>query len=192
MQSFTFQIGGELIEASLLTAFNVGGGAYASSELGPVFDADPGITSGKIQTRNRSGLAIGGTEDDALYQTYGFGDFSYDLAMPEAGDYIVELRFVEPWFSAPGKRVFDVALEGAVPSELDDLDLFALKGTLAEAITLTTIVTVDDGILDMDFISLVNSAIVSAIASTRSCHPAPPPRTTAPRRPRISRSASTS
>ncbi|MBK0400132.1 tandem-95 repeat protein [Limibaculum sp. M0105] len=163
METYSFEIGGTFIEAAPLLAFNIGGAEYTSTATGQTFLADPGISGGQIQNRDRP-LEIAGTEDDRLFQSYGFGDFSYDFAVPEDGQYVVELWLTEPWFKAAGKRVFNVAVEGSVPASFQGIDPYAVAGLDARAITLTSVVTVDDGTLDIDFDSLVNNAIISAIA----------------------------
>jgi hypothetical protein len=68
---------------NLVAAINIGGGTYTAVESGINYVADPGPGSGAITYRNLSGDPIAGTQDDVLYQTYGFGDFSYALAVPE-------------------------------------------------------------------------------------------------------------
>uniref|UniRef100_UPI000475A53D T9SS type A sorting domain-containing protein n=1 Tax=Flexithrix dorotheae TaxID=70993 RepID=UPI000475A53D len=55
--------------------------------------------------------------------------------------------------TGPGQRVFDIALEGVVPSAMDDIDMFARAGA-KKAFMIESVVTVSgDGILDIDFIN---------------------------------------
>jgi Malectin domain/Bacterial Ig domain/Purple acid Phosphatase, N-terminal domain len=129
--------------------------------------------SGTITYSNRSGDPIGGTQDDVLYQTYGYGDFSYAFAVPGAGAYIVQIELIEPWWNAAGSRLFDVALEGSVPTGFDDIDIYARAGGKFQALTLTETVTVTDGILDLDFNTLVDNSLVSAIAVFGGVAPSP-------------------
>jgi hypothetical protein len=135
----------------LVTAVNIGGGPYTAVESGINYVADPGPGSGTITYRNLSGDPIGGTQDDVLYQTYGFGDFSYALTVPEPGNYVVQIELIEPFWQAAGSRLFDVALEGSVPTGFDDIDIYARAGGQFQALTLTETVTVSDGTLDIDF-----------------------------------------
>src|SRR5262249_43644110 len=148
----------------LITALNIGGGAYTAVESGINYIADPGPATGTITYRNLSGQSIGGTQDDSLYQTYGFGDFSYTLAVPAPGNYLVKLDLIEPFWQAAGSRLFDVALEGSVPTGLHNIDIYALAGEQFQALTLTQTVSVTDGTLDVDFNPLVDNSIVSAVA----------------------------
>jgi hypothetical protein len=152
----------------LITAVNIGGGAYTAVESGINYIADPGPGSGTITYRNVSGDPIGGTQDDSLYQTYGFGDFSYAIAVPQAGNYVVQLELIEPFWQAPGSRLFDVALEGSVPTGFNDIDIYARAGGKFQALTLTETVTVSDGTLDVDLNTLVDNSLLSAIAVYRA------------------------
>jgi serralysin len=152
---------------NLVAAINIGGGAYTAVASGINYVADPGPGSGTITYSNRSGDPIGGTQDDVLYQTYGYGDFSYAFAVPGAGAYLVQIELIEPWWNAPGSRLFDVALEGSVPTGFNDIDVYALAGGQFQALTLTETVTVSDGTLDVDLNTLVDNSLLSAIAVYR-------------------------
>ena len=152
------------VENTVVAAINVGGNAYSSLASGIDYAANPGPIAGTIKYRNKSGDAISGTEDDPLYQTYGFGDFEYGINLPN-GDYVVQLELVEPWWTTAGKRLFDVALEGVVQPEFNDIDVFSLAGGTWQALTLTSgPVTVADGMLNIDFNTLADQSIVSAIS----------------------------
>jgi Ca2+-binding RTX toxin-like protein/type III secretion system FlhB-like substrate exporter len=149
---------------NVVAAINIGGGAYTAVESGINYIADPGPATGTITYRNLSGQPIGGTQDDSLYQTYGFGNFSYTLAVPTPGNYQVKLELIEPFWQAAGSRLFDVALEGSVPTGFHNIDIYALAGGRFQALTLTQTVSVTDGILNVDFNPLVDNSIVSAVA----------------------------
>ncbi|HUS96142.1 MAG TPA: malectin domain-containing carbohydrate-binding protein [Hyphomicrobiaceae bacterium] len=70
----------------LVAAYNIGGGEFTSAETGIRYSADPGVTGGSINTRSIR-TAISETVDDALYQSFGWGKFSYDIAVPADGVY---------------------------------------------------------------------------------------------------------
>ena len=147
-----------------VAAFNIGGGAYTSTEDDLVFAADPGPSSGTVTPRSKV-AAVGGTQEDALYTDYGTGtSFGYDVGVPEAGDYEITLYLAEPFWTAAGRRVFDVSLEGAVPAAFDNIDVFARSGGRWQALKLTATTTVTDGVLDLDFTTSVNEALVNAIS----------------------------
>jgi Malectin domain/Purple acid Phosphatase, N-terminal domain/Bacterial Ig domain len=155
----------------LISAVNIGGGAYTAVASGINYVADPGPSSGTITYRNRAGDPIGGTQDDVLYQTYGFGDFAYAIPVPAAGAYLVQIELMEPFWQATGSRLFDVALEGSVPTGFDNIDIYARAGGQFQALTLSETVTVTDGTLDIDFNTLVDNSLVSAIAVLREAGP---------------------
>ena len=108
-----------------------------------------------------SKAGIAGTTDDALYQTERYGNFKYGLDV-ENGTYAVTLKMAEIHWDAAGKRVFDVKAENKVV--LDNFDIFSAAGGKNIAHDKTFTVEVTDGHLDLDFVSLVNNAKVSAIA----------------------------
>ena len=104
---------------------------------------------------------IAGTEDDDLYIVSRVGsDFTYSYDLPN-GDYEVTLRFAEPQIQVAGLRVFDALVEGVI--EVDDLDLAASVGRwVAYDVPITT--SVVDGQLDIQLVSSVGNAVISAIA----------------------------
>lgn len=92
---------------------------------------------------------IEGTVSDAVYQTNRFGAVAYGVEVP-SGTYRVRLMFSEPYFSEPGKRVFDVALEGT--TYWQNVDIFAWAGNARHtAMDLVKTITVTDGMLDISF-----------------------------------------
>ena len=84
----------------LLAAFQYRWRSLYGIASGESYVADPGPGSGTITYSNRSGVPMGGTKDHVLYQTYGYGDFSYAFAVPGAGAYIVQIELIEPWWNA--------------------------------------------------------------------------------------------
>jgi hypothetical protein len=133
------------------SAINAGGsGAHG-------YSADQYFSGGKTA---KTTTAIDGTTNDALYQSERYGNFSY--AVPVAnGTYDVTLQFAEIYWNAAGKRVFDVKAEGKMI--LDDLDIFSAAGGKNKAYDVTVPVTVNDGILNLDFITVKDNAKISAI-----------------------------
>jgi Malectin domain len=103
--------------------------------------------------------AIAGTTDDRLYQTSRYGNFSYAIPVPN-GDYLVTLKFTEVSYTKVGQRVFDVLMEGA--EVLNNLDLVDEVGPKV-AYDVTLPVHVTDGVLNIGFRSVVNSAKVNGI-----------------------------
>ncbi|MEO0763438.1 MAG: malectin domain-containing carbohydrate-binding protein, partial [Pseudomonadota bacterium] len=85
-------------------------------------------------------------------------------AVPAPGVYDVRL-FLGNGFggtSAPGQRVFDVAIEGSVLASLDDIDLAADFGHQVGAM-ISNQVTVTDGQLNIEFLHGVENPLINAI-----------------------------
>jgi len=137
---------------------NAGGSATGSFAADAYFNPAPGSASS-------SAASIAGTATPALYQSERAGSrFSYALPVSN-GSYSVVLHFAEFYWTQPGQRVFDVALEGQ--KVLRKYDIVAKAGPFA-ATTETLAVTVTDGVLNLDFSALsteggVDQAKLSAL-----------------------------
>ena len=109
---------------------------------------------------------IGNTQDDPLYQSERYGDFSYKFDVPD-GRYDITLHFAEIFFFAPpGQRRFAVYIEDLLV--LDDYDVYAVAGhDVAVAVTIPDVL-VTDGQLTIDFVSIADNAKVSAIGISSS------------------------
>jgi hypothetical protein len=105
---------------------------------------------------------IANTTKPALYQSERWGEFSYAIPVPN-GTYTVKLHFADFYFTAAGQRKFNVNVEGG-QGVLTNYDIVAKAGGNSKAVieTLNNI-SVTDGVLNMNFISLVDNAKVSAI-----------------------------
>ena len=136
-------------------AINAGGSAYTATD-GTEFAADQRVSGGRTFT---SSASISGTDDDPVFQSERYGNFSYELPVAN-GSYQVTLLLAEVYFSAPNKRVFDVSLEGQ--ERLSNIDLFALVGKDA-AYSVTETVEVTDGSLSIAFSADVNNAKLSGL-----------------------------
>ncbi|MEL6159317.1 MAG: malectin domain-containing carbohydrate-binding protein [Cyanobacteria bacterium J06627_32] len=76
----------------------------------------------------------------------------------------VRLYFAETFdgITAAGQRVFDVAVEGSVPTVFDDIDPFASAG-LRGGFMLSETVTVNDGVLNLEFLHEVERPALKGI-----------------------------
>jgi Malectin domain/Secretion system C-terminal sorting domain/Divergent InlB B-repeat domain len=134
-------------------AINCGGDQFISTD-GRVYAQTPvGFTRANTIT---------GTVDQFIFQSERSANapFSYNLPV-DNGNYTVILRFAEIYFTAVGKRVFNVAIEQT--PVLSNFDIFAAAGGANKAIDRTFKTTVSDGILDINFSSVINNAKISAI-----------------------------
>lgn len=126
---------------TIVAAINGGGDAYAAGD-GTPYVADTAYDGGSVQV---SSVDLPNTGDDALYNNWRYGNFAYRVSV-YPGAYTVELHFADTYNSAPGQRIFDVAIEGT--TVLDDFDIIAIAGANA-ALVRTFDVTVTDGVLDI-------------------------------------------
>ncbi len=135
-------------------------------------DLDPALGSRRVQYD-----AVAGSSAQGLFHTYRFGRdrLSYSFDVP-AGDYQVELYFVEPWYGrtgidATGWRCFDIAINGK--TLLGDLDIFHEAG-FEHALKKTVTARAVNGRLVITFPRVTaGQAIISAIAISRSGKGAP-------------------
>ena len=76
----------------------------------------------------------------------------------------VRLYFAELYsqITSPGQRVFDISMEGSVPTDLKDIDPFAEAGALG-AFMISHKIMVTDGVLDLEFIHGVENPSLKAI-----------------------------
>ncbi|MGE5557294.1 MAG: malectin domain-containing carbohydrate-binding protein [Bacillota bacterium] len=146
---------------------NCGGGAY-TDKSGNLWAADQefqtggwGYTGG-IAVNAKKG--IDGTEDDALYQSsrQAAPNLGYKFTVP-GGNYQVVLKYAEAKYDSVNRRVFSMVLEGL--TYIPNLDLLASAGR-DKAFDRTFTITVSDGILDVDFLNVVDFAQISAISVT--------------------------
>lgn len=140
---------------TVVFADNAGGSLYKDS-AGLTYAADSKYSGGSIGSTTN---AIGGTVDDTLYKTERYGNFTYSIPVAN-GNYNVTLKFAEFYFSATGKRVFSVKINGR--TVISSLDLYAKVGK-NNAYDVVVPVSVSNGALSMQFISQVNNAKVSGI-----------------------------
>jgi hypothetical protein len=141
-----------------------GGGAYTDAE-GNLWSADRAYSPGSWGYVGGSSYGvsdpIANTQDDPLYQSQRYGDFSYKFDVPN-GRYDVTLHFAEIYYPAgPGGRRFDVYIEGL--RVLDDYDIYVVAGQhVAVAVTFPDVL-VTDRQLTIDFVTITGNAKVSAI-----------------------------
>ena len=135
---------------------NAGGPAYTDS-LVRTWSTDPGTAGVNTYTTSNS---IAATTDPALYQTERFGGaFQYQYTVPN-GVYTVNLKFAEIWWTLPGQRVFNVAINSA--SVLSNFDIVAQAGPFT-ALDKSFTVNVTTGQITIQFTSVVEFAKVSGI-----------------------------
>jgi hypothetical protein len=153
-------------------AYNIGSNTAFTAADGTVFAADD-LGVGRRFDQEKS---IAGTEKDPLYRTEAFAapgeDLDYDFEV-DSGKYEITLYFAEIWDKAytPGTRIFDVLIEEQ--TVVADLDIAARVGGQT-AIEITHTVEVTDGVLDVDLMSDVQNAKLSAIKVEEATLPTAP------------------
>ncbi|MFO1522218.1 MAG: malectin domain-containing carbohydrate-binding protein [Kiritimatiellia bacterium] len=105
------------------------------------------------------GAPVEGTDLDPVYQTVRYDVAAYDLAVTN-GRHRVTLQFNEPFYDAPGKRVFGVAIQGR--PVVDRLDVFARAGRNHALDLVFDDVEVADGRLKISFMKDVSSQLIGA------------------------------
>lgn len=104
---------------------------------------------------------ISNTDAPELYQTARFGNsFRYSIPVPN-GRATVRLMFAEIYFSGPGKRVFNVAINDNLV--LTKYDPFADAGDSFRAVVKEFTVDVKNGTLKIEFTPIVEDPLVNAI-----------------------------
>ena len=201
---------------------NAGGAPSRCHRRRPAWSADTGASPSPYLTSISSGASIFTTNSTSAYKPVTvthpslpagtpaalFNNERYDAATApnmawafpvQNGTYTVNLYFAEIFngIDAAGERVFDVKLEGSIPSAFDNIDAFATAGPAGGFMRSAT-VNVTDGTLNLEFLRGVQNPDVSAIeiiaaasASTLAPAPTSPKARTlrpSPRRPRRTRS----
>jgi glucose/arabinose dehydrogenase len=87
---------------------------------------------------------------------------SWNFPLSETASVDVRIYLAEIWFDEPELRTFDIAIEGVIPEKFNDIKMFETVG-VNKAYMITDTVTVTDGNLDLDFISVLENPAVKAI-----------------------------
>ena len=183
------------LPGTVLFRVNAGGPLIAATDSGPdwladtntnnsAFLLDPGSNSTFSFPAVEPGPSVASSVPGAIFDTERFdraggSNLQYAFDVPATGDYEVRLYLANGFLgtSAPGQRVFDVALEGSVPSNLNDVDLSAQFGSRIGGV-ISNVVTVDDGTLNIEFLHEVQNPLINGIEIVRlddgGSPPAPP------------------
>lgn len=142
-----------------------------------------GFTGSANTSRRLSQGDIKGTTNDPLYRVAALGVTGYHVKVPAPGTYRVTLHMADGWYSARGRRIFDVRAEGRMLFQ--GVDIAGAVGRGA-AYTRTGSVAVADGSLDLDFIARRDRTLINAVEVERVAPPGAgvvptPPTTPAPR-----------
>ena len=103
---------------------------------------------------------VAGADVPAVYQNVRYNMSAFRFEVPN-GSYAVTLKFNEPHYTAPGKRVFGVKLQGQ--QVLEHLDLFAKVGQNKALDTSFNDVAVTNGQLRVEFTTEVEYPCIAGI-----------------------------
>ncbi|WP_162052675.1 malectin domain-containing carbohydrate-binding protein [Pontibacter pamirensis] len=160
----------QLSESSTGPVLVASGGTQYTDGQSRSWGADANFSGGVTSSKS---FDVAGTTDDGLYLKYRYAaskaPFSYSIPVGEAGTYRVKLHFLEPYFGAPGgrtsglagARVFHVDLEGK--RVLTNYDIYTQDGAGKAVVKTFENVTVSDGVVNINFTSVADNAIISGI-----------------------------
>jgi len=132
-------------------------------------------------------VEIAGTENDALYRSEVYGDFTVSVPVATPGQYLIVMHFAELFHPAVGSRIFDIKLEGE--TVLSNLDVVKVAGAPLTAIQYTFIQSITDGAVDIEGVTIVDNAKLSGVeifllssesTSSPTASSSPSPTTAAP------------
>jgi len=140
---------------SVVAAVNSGGSSYAGKS-GIQYGSDKYYQGGSI---GKAFASIAGTYEDTLYKTERYGNFSYSAPIAN-GTYFVTLKFAETFWFSSNRRIFNVKIQGQ--QVITNLDIFAKAGR-NRAYDVTLPVTVSNGVMQIEFVSVKDNAKINAI-----------------------------
>jgi len=97
------------------------------------------------------------------YDPAALPEMLWQFPVPAGTQVEIRLYFAEIFngIEAEGDRIFDVSVDGVVPPSFDDLDPFALVG--ASTGIMRSFVTTSDGVIDLEFIHVVENPAIKGI-----------------------------
>jgi hypothetical protein len=140
-------------------AINAGGSAVAQAAEGSqaafTWLADQDFTGGTV-TSTGSAIntsLVSNPAPQAVYQTNRYGPMTYLIpGLTPGGTYIVDLDFVETYWTAPGERLFNVSINGK--QVLNSYDIFASAGSENTATEQSFFTTADNtGTITITFVT---------------------------------------
>jgi subtilisin family serine protease len=145
------------------------GGTGGVDTLGDSWQSDQAYSTGGYGWLGQSSHpvstteSISGTPDQTLYRTQREGAYEYRFDGLAKGTYQVELDYAELGWTDPNSRLFDVIIEGKLVTPA--LDVAGEVGGFA-ALSQSTYVQVDDGQLNVRFVSRSGQPIVNGVRIT--------------------------
>ena len=149
----------QYVAPTAILSINAGGDTSGN------YVADKDYSGGSTYTSSASVDTSGVTNPapQSVYQTTRYGNFSYTIPnLTSNGAYTLRLHFNELYWTAPGKRVFNVAVNGT--NALTNFDIYQAAGGTNKAVVEQVPATADsNGNITVQFTSNVDNALVNGI-----------------------------
>src|SRR5258706_421532 len=166
-----FQNHSSTVHAAGNVQINAGGPAVAP------FVADTDFTGGTTASTSHAITTSGVSNPapQAVYQSNRYGNFTYAITgLVANASYTVRLHFAETYWTAPGKRVFNVNINGSLA--LNKFDIFATAGGEYIAVVEQFSATADgSGTITIQFVTVTDNAQVNGIEVLAGTSPTPTP-----------------
>lgn len=108
-----------------------------------------------------------------VYNNYVIGNHSYSIPVVSGNTYDVKFLLSEVFHTTGGARVFDIKINGTVVA--NDIDLFALSGYRQPHSITVSGVSATSGTMLIEFVTVVDNAIVAGIEVVKAGGTTPPP-----------------
>jgi hypothetical protein len=139
---------------------NCGGAAFGDVLGDQMWNA--GLEYGYLDgNQYQNTLTTTGSGDPQFFKSELNGTAEYRIRVPN-GTYMVFLMMAENFFTAAGKRMFDIAVQGTVVEK--NLDLFAKVGKGVQYQKVVTNVIVNEGLLDIHLMSSIDNSLLNGIS----------------------------
>jgi hypothetical protein len=156
----------------------INAGGPAASPFVADTDFSGGSTASVTNAISTSGVT--NPAPQAVYQSNRYGNFTYTIpGLTANGSYTVRLHFAEEYWTAAGKRVFNVSINGS--QVLTNFDIFATAGGEYKAVVEQFSATASSsGSITIQFVTVTDNAQVNGleILAAGSSTPTPTPTST--------------
>lgn len=147
-------------ESVAVHRINCGGGEYTATD-GAIWTADNGFVGGSTFSTTQ---AVAGTSEQTIYKSERWdppaaGNTLYSLPVA-AGNYLVRVHIAEIYFTAVGKRVMELEIEGENP--FGPIDAVSEAGPFTALIKEHT-VEVTDGSLEIEMLRITQNPRINGI-----------------------------
>ena len=151
----------------------INAGGPAASPFVADTDFSGGSTASVSNTIDTSGVT--NPAPQAVYQSNRYGNFTYTIpGLTANGSYTVRLHFAEEYWTAAGKRVFNVNINGT--RVLTNFDIFATAGGEYKAVVEQFSATAtSSGTIAIQFVTVTDNAQVNGIEVLASGSSTPTP-----------------